>query len=275
MSSAPRVRVDGGDTALSALDRGLLYGDGLFETVLFLRGVAPLWPRHLARLREGLQRLAIAAPDLAVLHDEAVALSADLDRAVVRITVTRGVGERGYAPPVATQPTRILAATPAPLFPADWYAQGIRVRCCGLRLAAQPLLAGVKHLNRLEQVLARAEWDDAAVAEGLLGDEHGHVVCATAANLFAVVGGRLLTPSLQRCGVAGVARAEVLARRAVEVRTITWDELMRADEIFLTSSVRGILPVRRIDAQDFAVGAQTRSLQLEWQAFGFGAAHGA
>lgn len=276
MSSAPRVRVDGGsDVVLSALDRGLLYGDGLFETVLFLHGVAPLWLRHLARLREGLQRLAIPAPDLAALYDEAAELCADLERAVVRITVTRGVGERGYAPPTAAQPTRILAAAPAPALPADWYAQGIRVRCCGLRLAAQPRLAGLKHLNRLEQVLARAEWDDPTVAEGLLGDEHGQVVCATAANLFAVTGGHLVTPSLERCGVAGVARAEVLARRAVEVRTITWDELMRADEIFLTSSVRGIVPVNRIDTQDFAVGAQTRALQREWQAFGFGEVHGA
>lgn len=275
MSSAPRVRVAGGDATLSALDRGLLYGDGLFETVLFLRGVAPLWPRHRARLGEGLQRLAIPAPDLDALHDEAVALSADLDRAVVRITVTRGVGERGYAPPTAAQPTRILAATAAAMPPADWYAQGIRVRCCALRLATQPLLAGLKHLNRLEQVLARAEWDDAAIAEGLLADEAGHVVSATAANLFAVVGGRLLTPSLQRCGIAGIARAEVLARRDVQVCEITWDELMRADEIFLTSSVRGIVPVSRIDAHAFAPGPLTRALQREWQAFGFGAPDGA
>lgn len=276
MSATPRVRVDGGsDAVLSALDRGLLYGDGLFETVLFLRGVAPLWPRHRARLGEGLQRLGIAAPDLDLLHDEAAALCADLQRAVVRITVTRGVGERGYAPPPAAQPTRILAATAVPALPSDWYAQGIRVRCCRLRLAAQPLLAGLKHLNRLEQVLARAEWNDAAIAEGLLGDMAGHVVSATAANLFAVAGGRLFTPSLHHCGIAGVARAEVLARREVQVCEITWDELMRADEIFLTSSVRGIVPVSRVDDNAFAVGPVTRALQHEWQAFGFGAAHGA
>ena len=191
----------------------------------------------------------------------------------MRITVTRGVGERGYAPPPAAQPTRILAATAVPALPSDWYAQGIRVRCCALRLAAQPALAGLKHANRLEQVLARAEWDDAQIAEGLLRDRSGYVVSATAANLFAVVGGVLVTPALDECGVAGVARAEVLARRDVVVRRLSWEEVMQAEEIFLTSSLRGIVPLRQVDDSVFAPGAAARGLQREWRALGFGDAH--
>lgn len=271
MSAPPRLLVNGrpGDS-LPALDRGALYGDGLFETILFAAGAAPLWPRHMARLRLGGERLRLPLPEEAELFAAACAVSAGLARAAVRLSVSRGVGERGYAPPRAAQPNWVVSAAPASALPADWYAQGIRVRCCALRLAAQPALAGLKHANRLEQVLARAEWDDAQIAEGLLRDQSGHVISATAANLFAVVDGVLLTPALDECGVAGVARAEVLARREVVVRRLSWEELMRAEEIFLTSSLRGILPLRQVDDVMFAPGAVARGLQREWRALGFG-----
>nr|WP_305118980.1 aminodeoxychorismate lyase [Tahibacter harae] len=259
--------------SLPALDRGALYGDGLFETILFVGADAPLWPRHMARLRLGAARLGFALPDEAQLLAAARTAGAELPRAAVRLSVSRGVGERGYAPPRAAQPNWVVSAAPAPVLPADWYARGIRVRCCALRLAAQPALAGIKHANRLEQVLARAEWDDAQIAEGLLRDRAGYVVSATAANLFAVVGGLLVTPALDECGVAGVARAEVLARRDVVVRRLSWEEVMQAEEIFLTSSLRGIVPLRQVDDSVFAPGAAARGLQREWRALGFGDAH--
>lgn len=264
-----RLYVNGIEGAwIPTRDRGLMYGDGLFETVLFVDGVAPLWLRHRARLEAGAARLGFALPSIDAMLGVAQKARSGLARAVVRITVTRGVGERGYAPPVPAVPNWIVAASFAPVVAPDWYARGIRVRCCSLRLAAQPLLAGLKHLNRLEQVLARAEWNDAEIAEGLLGDSAGCVIGATAANLFAVRGGRLFTPALDECGVAGVCRAEVLARREVAVGSLTWNELMHADEVFLTSSLRGILPVRGIDAQTFAPGPVTRGLQQEWRALG-------
>lgn len=265
-----RTRVDGADNErVSALDRGLLYGDGLFETVLVVRGRAPLWPRHMARLADGCLRLGLPMPSVDTLWREVAEVTVGLERSVARISVTRGVGARGYAPPRPPRPTRIVNGFAAPAVPVDWYAHGIRVRFCELRLAAQPRLAGLKHLNRLEQVLARAEWDDAGVAEGLLLDADGRVVCATAANLFVARGGQLATPALERCGVAGVARAEVLARHAdAEVREITVEELMQADEIFLTSSVRGILPVRALPGRELAPGAFARDLQRTWRALG-------
>ncbi|HEX7112164.1 MAG TPA: aminodeoxychorismate lyase [Mizugakiibacter sp.] len=265
-----RTRVDGVDgESVSALDRGLLYGDGLFETVLVVRGHAPLWPRHMARLAEGCARLGLPMPTADALWREVLEVTGGLERAVARISVTRGVGARGYAPPRPPQPTRIVNGSAAPAIPVDWYTRGIRVRFCELRLAAQPRLAGLKHLNRLEQVLARAEWGNADVAEGLLLDADGRVVCATAANLFVARGGRLATPALVRCGVAGVARAEVLERHAdAEVRDIAVEELMQADEIFLTSSVRGILPVRALPGRELAPGAFARGLQRAWRALG-------
>ncbi|UGB36934.1 aminodeoxychorismate lyase [Frateuria soli] len=266
-----RVLVDGqaGDR-VSVLDRGLAYGDGLFETIRFLGAGAPLWPRHMQRLEEGCRRLGLPMPAPATLLVEARAVSRGLPQSVVRITLTRGVGARGYRPPTPAHPTRIVAAFDAP--PPDQAAQvgGIRVRLCATRLAAQPQLAGLKHLNRLEQVLARAEWDDPAIAEGVLCDADGLAISATAANLFAVFDGVLATPAVDRCGIAGVARAEVLAAWPhAQVRPITLEELRRADELFLSSSVRGILPVRELDGRTLGVGTVTRALQSHWRKLGF------
>ena len=263
-----RTLVDGvAQTQVRADDRGLLYGDGLFEAVLFLRGRAPLWPRHMTRLLEGCARLGLSMPDANVLAHEASMVCAGMDRAVVRMTITRGSGPRGYARPASAGLLRIVAANPAPEIPPDWYDRGVRVRCCDLRLSAQPRLAGIKHLNRLENVLARVEWSDASIAEGILRDADGCVISATAANVFVVLGGRLVTPKLDRCGVAGVARAQVLAWcDAIDVRDLEMDELMRADEIFLTNAVRGIVPVKALDDRRWPAGPVTRELQQRWDA---------
>jgi 4-amino-4-deoxychorismate lyase len=266
-----RVLVDGqAHDQVSVLDRGLGYGDGLFETIRFVGREAPLWLRHMQRLEAGCRRLGLPTPDPAMLLAEARDVSHGMDQAVVRITLTRGVGARGYRPPAGPQSTRIVAAFEPP--PTDEAAQvdGIRVRLCATRLAQQPLLAGLKHLNRLEQVLARAEWDDPAIAEGLLCDIHGLAISATAANLFAIFAGTLVTPALDRCGVAGVARAEVLAAWPhAQVRPVALAELRQADELFLSSSVRGILPVRELDGHPLAVGPVTRALQAHWRELGF------
>ncbi len=268
--AAATVLVDGLPAAqVASDDRGLLYGDGLFETVLFVDGAAPLWSRHLQRLALGCARLRLPPPQATVLARECALVAAGHARAVVRITLTRGSGARGYAPPPVPRPRRIVAAQPAPEPRIDGLRAGIRVGFCAKRLAAQPLLAGLKHLNRLEQVLARAEWDDPAIAEGLMFDATDQPVCATAANLFAVVDGVLRTPALDQCGVAGVTRAEVLARHgAAVVAPLTRAELARADEVFLTSSVRGIVPVAQTPDRRYAVGAIARSLQAAWHALG-------
>ena len=271
MSVQARVLVDGASTAMvSAFDRGLSYGDGLFETIRFVRGEAPLWSRHLQRLQESAERLRLPMPDAALLLREACIVRQGLEQAVVRITLTRGVGERGYAPPTSPQTTRIVAGFEAPSMRGDGYVHGIRVRWCETRLALQPLLAGMKHLNRLEQVLARAEWSDPSIAEGLLCDTAGRVISATMANLFAVVDGMLMTPPVDACGVAGVGRAEVLAIRSdATVSPITREQLSGASEVFLCSSVRGILPVQAVGNTVYGPGPVTRALQQHWRGLGF------
>ncbi len=267
---AVRTLVDGVVAdRVDVLDRGLAYGDGLFESIRLVGARAPLWARHMQRLAEGCRRLLMPTPDPDQLWREARQVSADMDHAVVRITVTRGTGERGYAPPASARPTRVVAAFPAPRV-GDAAVHGVRMRLCRLRLAEQPQLAGIKHLNRLEQVLARAEWNDPSIAEGLLCDGHGHAISATMANLFAVIDGELLTPAVDRCGIAGVARAEVLEVVAgARVTEIDADALSGASELFLSSSVRGIVPVQSLERWSFSPGVVVRQLQRHWRDLGF------
>jgi 4-amino-4-deoxychorismate lyase len=256
--------------SVSALDRGLSYGDGLFETIRLIGTRAPLWSRHMQRLLLGCERLRMPAPDPQQLWQEALQVSEGLPDAVLRITLTRGIGARGYAPPAISKTTRIVAAFPMPALPATIYGDGIRMHLCATTLAEQPLLAGIKHLNRLEQVLARAEWNDPSIAEGLMCDQHGHAISATAANLFAVVDGVTMTPSVNRCGVAGVVRAAVLdAFPACRVLDLPLAECLRASELFLSSSVRGILPVQAVGNTVYAPGPVTRAMQRYWRDLGF------
>ena len=271
MPAPARVLVNGAPAdCVSAFDRGLSYGDGLFETMRFIGADAPLWHRHMQRLQASCQRLRLPSPDAAGLLGEARDVIAGLPQSVVRLTLTRGIGTRGYAPPPVPQPTRIVAGFALPSLSADDYVRGLRVRRCHLQLAEQPSLAGMKHLNRLEQVLARAEWNDPAIGEGLLCDSLGRVISATMANLFAVIDDVLVTPALERCGIAGVARAEILAiRPQAQVRDVKWEELAQASELFLCSGVRGVLPVRELDGRACAIGPVTRALQQHWHSLGF------
>lgn len=256
--------------SVSALDRGLAYGDGLFETIRFVGTAAPLWNRHIHRMLTSCERLHLPAPDVHRLLDEARQAVGDRQQAVVRITLTRGAGERGYALPAVTSPTRIVAAFPLPAVNASIYRDGVRMHRCRTTLADQPLLAGMKHLNRLEQVLARAEWNDTAMGEGLLCDQHGNAICATAANLFAVIDDVLVTPSVECCGVAGVARAAVLdALPSCQIRRLPLTECLRASELFLSSSVRGILPIQALGDTVYAPGPVTRAMQQYWRDLGF------
>ena len=250
---------------LDARDRGLHYGDGVFTTLRIREGEAALWEQHATRLIAGCHALGVAPLDLEQLHSEVQRACVNTTRGVLKIIITRGTGGRGYAPPQDSAPTRIVARYPWPDFPAKNWSHGVVVRVNTLRLARNPRLAGVKHLNRLEQVLARAEWDDPAIAEGLMLDEHDHVIEATAANVFMVREGHVFTPALQDCGVAGVVRALImqLAQTAgLQVRecSVTLNEARNADEMFLTNSVIGVWPVRELDTIAKPIGPITRHI---------------
>lgn len=251
--------------SVQADDRGLMYGDGVFRTLL-ARGGRPLnWPRHYRLLAHDCSRLALACPVETLLAAE-IAQVAPAD-AVVKVIVTRGSAGRGYASPGNAPPTRIVAGYPPPdASVVEAARDGVRVRRCAIALAIQPRLAGVKSLNRLENVLARAEWNDPAIREGLLADAQGRLVEGTMSNLFLVCGGALVTPAITRCGVAGAQRERVLdlARDegiACEIRDMGFDEFARADEAFLTNSLIGIWPVVAFDDWRRPAGPVTRRLQ--------------
>lgn len=260
------VWVDGRPAALLPVtDRGLAYGDGLFETIAVRRGRMALLERHLQRLAEGAQRLGLPL-DLALVRAELLAFAGELGNGVAKLIVTRGDGLRGYAPPPDAHCRRILSGNPPPAYPVRHRLDGVRLYPCATRLAEQPLLAGLKHLNRLEQVLARAEWQDPACAEGLMRDSSGRVIEGVFSNLFVVRAGALLTPALDRCGVAGVMRAEVLARAeavgvATQIGDLDYAALLAADEVFLCNSQYGIWPVVALDCHGWPVGELTRKLQ--------------
>lgn len=258
--------VDGQSADTLALQsRGLAYGDGLFETIAVKAGKPSLLDYHLDRLASGCRRLAIEA-DFQLIRDESCRYAALLGDGVLKLILTRGDSQRGYAAAVDAMPRRILQGNPAPVYPAENAEQGVSLFPCRTRLAEQPLLAGLKHLNRLEQVLARAEWQGTEYAEGLMLDMSGRVIEGVYSNLFLVRGGRLLTADLSRCGVAGVMRAALLdaaAREGIvaEVRDLSLDDLEQADELFLCNSVYGVWPVRSFASLNWSPGPLTRKLQ--------------
>lgn len=255
---------------IDASDRGFQYGDGLFETIEVCNGEPLFWQRHFARLTKGCQRLGLPPPDSALFSAEARQLSAGADRAVLKLIVTRGSGGRGYRQPDLIMPTRLFGLHPYPDYPDRFQENGVVVRWCEQRLAGNPTLAGIKHLNRLEQVLARAEWRDDAVQEGLMLDYDGHVIEGTMSNLFFVKDGVLHTPSLVNCGIDGIVRQIVIVfanRNGLEVSENHFNKqsVLEADEVFVTNSVIGIWPVKQLDKQCFCVGGITRNMQ-QWYA---------
>lgn len=244
-----------GARAVGAQDRGLQYGDGLFETMRIVKGRVRFWNDHYARLQLGCKRLAMHAPARDLLEREIQRLIAKAPDAVLKLLVTRGESGRGYRPASDSTPTRILSVHPVP----ESSLTEIAVRWCAMRMARNAQLAGVKHLNRLEQVLAQNEWRDERIAEGLMLDTEGEVVCATAANLFIVSEGVLVTPDLRFSGVRGVMRGQVLAAARslkidVDERSVWPDELPAASEVFVTNAVRGIRSVVALEETTWPAG---------------------
>lgn len=237
---------------VSAQDRGLLYGDGVFRTLRVLNGCIQCWPRHYHKLQQDCAALWIACPEAGMLHEELQRLIGQQPDGVARITITRGEQkEYGYRPVEDVIPTRILKISPLFHYPDENYSRGVKLRICNIRLAHQPKLAGIKHLNRLENILAAAECSDPDIAEGVLLDVSGNVIEGIRSNLFMVRKGELFTPSLSSCGVAGIQRERVMewaVRHGVPcwVKQFGLMELLAAEEIFLVNSVIGLWPVREL-----------------------------
>lgn len=244
---------------LSISDRGLLYGDGLFETIELSNGYPVFFEQHLNRLNAGCKRLKIPFPDPSLLTDEARFITQGSSTAILKIIITRGTGGRGYLQPANIKPTRIFSIHPFPDYPDRYKQQGIYVRFCRHRLGNNPELAGIKHLNRLEQVLARSEWQDNNIQEGLMLDINNHVIEGTMSNLFLVKNNVLYTPNLNKCGVNGILRQiiiEIAAKQGINIieSTLTKEDIKVADELFVTNSIIGIWPVQTLENKNYSIG---------------------
>ncbi len=262
------VRVNGvPDREVSPFDRALHFGDGLFETVACRKGRARFLSLHLERLQLGCARLQIDVGDLDEVRAELRELAAGVDSALIKVLLTRGTAlARGYGVTGREKATRITFRHAWPQDTPALAREGIRVRTAAMRLGENPALAGLKHCNRLEQVLARQEWTDPAIAEGLLFSTSGALVSGTMSNVFIVDGSRVRTPRIDRCGVAGVMRRVVLreaARAGIEITedVLNADDLRKCDEIFLTNARIGIWPVRVLDDRALAPGPLTQRLR--------------
>jgi 4-amino-4-deoxychorismate lyase len=231
-------------------DRGLAYGDGLFETLAVRDGRALHWDRHMTRMAAGCERLGLPMPDPRQWRAEAQSAIGTQDCGALKLMLTRGAGPRGYRPPRGPATTRIVMGLPPVDRPDGLGETGVDVCICRTRLGRNPALAGVKHLNRLEQVMARGEWDD-EYHEGIMLDTEDLVIEATMSNLFLIRDDTLCTPVLDQCGVAGITRARVMeAAHALGIPTregrFRVRDLQEAEGLFLTNTLIDIWPVRRL-----------------------------
>jgi 4-amino-4-deoxychorismate lyase len=264
-------------TRAENIDRACAYGDGVFETIAIRDGRPRFIEAHLDRLQTGCERLGIVSPDAAELtslleenlHDS----NSRHANATARLVAAAADSPRGYRRSKGGSTKVTLEIFPANRLPQALFVDGVFTRMCKLRLASQPALAGIKSLNRLEQVLARAEWSDPDLFEGLLLDADERLICGTMSNVFVVLNSAVVTPAITRCGVSGVMRAQVLewlqaAGTNCDIRDIHAAELAAADECFLTNSQFGVLPVRRCEQREWAIGPVSRQAQA------LAAAHG-
>lgn len=259
MSTLPiEIRVDGqpGGTQGWPLDRGLHYGDGLFETMVVRGGRVRFTALHRARLARGLARLHIEL-DEETTWREAGDVAARHAGALLKLLVTRGdATERGYAPNGNEKARRVLLVYPPPEVPAP-RADKAGAVALSTRLGENPLLAGLKHANRLEQILARIELATTGAFEGLMANSSGLLVSGTLSNVFLRLDGKWLTPRLDRCGIAGVMRAVVLreaAREGLEMQEadIPFDALPRCESLCVTNVRMGLLPLSSVDGRALA-----------------------
>lgn len=247
-------------TTIAATDRGLAYGDGLFSTIKVEYGIVQLWNYHLQRLQLGAQRLFFPAIDWPLLSVEVQQLAQSLSatpQAVIKVMVTRGSGGRGYSTQGCNAPLRILSSHAFPSFYPQWQRDGIKVIQCQQKLAINPQLAGLKTLNRLEQVLIKHELEAQQAVEGIVCDYSGNVIEACSANIFVYRDGQWLTPKLDGCGVAGVKRRQVMesAKQAgitIAEVNIKEADLLNAQALCLTNALMGLVPVKQYQSHHYS-----------------------
>ncbi len=237
--------------AISPLDRGFAYGDGVFRTLKVINAQPQHWPQHYQKLVADCAAISIVCPSAELLMSDLIQLFKPDEIAVAKIIITRGEGERGYAPPAVTMPTRVLIKSAMPQYAKANYTNGVELYLCNTRLSVQAKLAGIKHLNRLENVLARMEWQNEAIFDGLMLDAQANAIECTMSNIFARFGDTFITPDLSECGVAGITRQQIISHAAplglqIKVAALPLAQLLKAEEVIICNSLYGAFQVNKI-----------------------------
>ena len=267
--------INGNHTSEIALnDRAVHYGDGLFETIAIQNKQILCFDEHVNRLEKGCKRLKIPIPNKDIIRDEVTSLIDTTGQGVIKIIITRGQGGRGYKIPDDTAPTRIITLFPWPDYHEKFPTTGIKTKVCDFRYARNPALAGIKHLNRLEQILARSEWTDDAISEGIVMDTDGFVIEGTMSNIFCIKNTTLYTPDLSLCGIEGIIREKIIdmadkMKFSVEIKNITLEFLLNTDEVFLCNSLIGVWPVNLIDEKLFSNHEKTTKIANKLMKYNF------
>ncbi|MCW9055914.1 MAG: aminodeoxychorismate lyase [Gammaproteobacteria bacterium] len=256
---------------ISVNDRGFQYGDGVFETIACKNRSLIYWNEHLQRLNNAcsILKLAITDENTWLKDIEKIIKTHDEDQ-VIKLIYSRGEGQRGYKLPDPTEPVRIVMSSPMPVYTEDMYHQGVSLMVCKTPASSNSRLAGLKHLNKLDIVLARSEWSDETIFEGLMLDDYGNVIEGTMSNFFAVKNNSLYTPILKRSGVNGIIRQRIIdlakndniVTQQIEIKL---DKLLEMDEIFITNSLIGLCPVNQLESNRYKTGPITRHLMMKLQ----------
>ncbi len=247
---------------ISVLDRGLAYGDGVFTTGKVVAGQVEMLSAHLERLKIGCHKLAIIAPDFIKLAEQVKAVTTDFSLAVLKIVITAGIGGRGYSRHRADKATVIISLFDFPEHYFLWQQQGINLGVSKHKLGLNPMLAGIKHLNRLEQVLIRQELDHRAEDDLLVLDLNNHVIESSCANVFWLANGTWQTPKITTAGIAGLMRAKILTDihdiDLVDVSLSYLSELAKSSKLkamFICNSVMGVVPIKAYNQQLLSLSA--------------------
>ena len=265
---------------VSVFDRGLAYGDGLFETMSWRytgkkKNQVEFWKRHLNRISFSCKKLKISLPKENILqsHKDKIlnkAYRLGIKKGILKLIITRGIGMRGYKFEKNINPTIIFLAFPFRDYPNHFYELGVNTKFCKSYITSNRNFAGLKHLNRLDSVLARDEWNNEKIYEGMFIDENENIIEGTMTNIFLVKGKNLFTPELLDYGINGIMREVVLENYdkffdKIKITKIKKTSLNEFDQMFLTNSLLKIMPVRKIEKHKFSILDNTRRIIEHYQ----------
>ncbi|KZZ62867.1 hypothetical protein A3762_01960 [Oleiphilus sp. HI0125] len=268
---------------LSLSNRGLAYGDGIFETIRVVQAKVPLLDYHRARFLRGVEVLSLGSSlELLETFDDQLENAVRQlqlhghENGLVKLIATRKEGGRGYAPIEPSSVDLFIQVFELPHYQESYYSSGIELALCSHRLSEQPMLAGIKHLNRLDQVMGARELNGAP--EGVMLDQKNHVIEGTKSNLIALIDGTFYTPELSVCGIRGTLLSALLAGEleefdgsfAIQERQMTLDDLHQADALLMINSVFGVWPVSQFQQSKYAPSTQVnKMMSAVKQRFGF------